>query len=39
VECDASREQVEELCEYVQETSPVLDIISNSVPVSVSLEA
>ena len=37
VECDAPREQVEELCAYVQETSPVLDIISNSVPVSVSL--
>lgn len=38
VECDAPREQVEELCEYVQETSPVLDIISNSVPVNVSLQ-
>lgn len=38
VECDASREQVEELCKYVQETSPVLDIISNPVPVTVSLQ-
>ncbi len=39
VECDAPREKVEDLCEYVQQTSPVLDIISNAVPVSVSLEA
>jgi uncharacterized OsmC-like protein len=33
----ASREQLEELCEYVQRTSPVLDIITNKVPVSVEL--
>lgn len=38
VECDAPREKVEELCEYVQRTSPVMDIIANSVPVSVNLE-
>lgn len=38
VECDAPREKVVELCEYVQRTSPVLDIISNPVSVSVSLE-
>ena len=36
---DAPREKVEELCEYVQQTSPVLDIIRNPVPVTVSLEA
>lgn len=38
VKTDASREQIEELCEHVQRTSPVLDIISNPVPVSVTLE-
>lgn len=37
VNCDASREEVEELCEYVQNTSPVLDIIKNPVPVSVEM--
>lgn len=31
----ASRSQLLELCEYVQRTSPVLDIITNRVPVSV----
>jgi hypothetical protein len=34
---DAPREQVEALCEYVQNTSPVLDIIRNPVPVTVTL--
>jgi len=34
---DAPREQVEALCEYVQKTSPVLDIIRNPVPVTVTL--
>ncbi|NLD73599.1 MAG: OsmC family protein [Chloroflexi bacterium] len=38
VESDAPRDQIEELCEYVQETSPVLDIIQNPVPVEVALE-
>lgn len=33
----ASRQQLEELCEYVQRTSPVLDIIANRVPVNVEL--
>ncbi|MDQ2952748.1 MAG: OsmC family protein [Chloroflexota bacterium] len=37
VKADASRAQLEELCEYVQRTSPVLDIIRNPVPVSISL--
>lgn len=37
VNCDASREEVEELCEYVQKTSPVLDIIKNPVPVTVEM--
>jgi uncharacterized OsmC-like protein len=38
VDADAPREKIVELCDYVQQTSPVLDIIRNSVPVSVSLE-
>lgn len=38
VKSDAPREQLEELCRYVQETSPVLDIVRNPVPVNVTLE-
>jgi uncharacterized OsmC-like protein len=38
VESDAPREKVVELCEYVQKTSPVLDILRNPVQVSVKLE-
>lgn len=38
VKADAPREKLEELCEYVQKTSPVLDIIRNPVPVTVNLE-
>jgi uncharacterized OsmC-like protein len=38
VRSNAPREKVLELCEYVQKTSPVLDIIRNPVPVTVSLE-
>ncbi|MBI3942362.1 MAG: OsmC family protein [Chloroflexi bacterium] len=34
---DAPREKVEALCEYVQKTSPVLDILRNPVPVTISL--
>lgn len=34
---NASKEQLDELCRYVQKTSPVGDIISNAVPVEVSL--
>jgi len=37
VDADAPREKIEELCEYVQKTSPVLDIVRNPVPVSVEL--
>ena len=37
VKSDAPREQVEQLCEYVQRTSPVLDIIRNPVPVTITL--
>jgi uncharacterized OsmC-like protein len=35
---NAGREQLEELCEYVQRTSPVRDIIANPTPVSTALE-
>jgi uncharacterized OsmC-like protein len=38
VKSDASREKIVELCNYVQKTSPVLDIIRNPVPVTVALE-
>lgn len=38
VESDAPKEKVVELCEYVQRTSPVLDLLRNPVPVSVKLE-
>lgn len=38
VDSDAPREKLEELCEYVQKTSPVLDIISNKVSVTVNME-
>lgn len=37
VKSDAPREKVIELCDYVQKTSPVLDIIRNPVPVTVTL--
>jgi uncharacterized OsmC-like protein len=37
VQSDAPREKLEALCEYVQKTSPVLDIIRNPVPVSIEL--
>jgi uncharacterized OsmC-like protein len=36
---NATSEQLEELCRYVQKTSPVGDIISNPVPIRVSLNA
>src|SRR5688572_16217147 len=37
VKADAPRAQLEELCEYVQRTSPVLDIVRNPVPVTIKL--
>lgn len=39
VKANASRKQLEELCDYVQRTSPVLDIIRNPVPVRVELRS
>ncbi len=38
VKANAPREKLVELCNYVQKTSPVLDIIRNPVPVTVTLE-
>lgn len=37
VEADAPREELVALCDYVQRTSPVLDIVRNPVPVTVEL--
>jgi uncharacterized OsmC-like protein len=37
VRADAPREKLEALCDYVQRTSPVLDIIRNPVPVTIRL--
>ena len=34
---NASAEQLQELCQYVQDTSPVRDILANPVPVSTEL--
>jgi uncharacterized OsmC-like protein len=38
VKADAPREKIEELVELAQKRSPVFDIVSNAVPVSVKLE-
>lgn len=38
VKSDAPRDKIEALCDYVQKTSPVLDIIRNPVAVTVMLE-
>jgi len=38
VKSNAPREKIVELCDYVQKTSPVLDIIRNPVPVTVTLD-
>ncbi len=37
VKSDAPRQRILELCEYVQKTSPLLDIIRNPVPVSIQI--
>ena len=37
VKADAPKEDLVELCSYVQKTSPVMDILRNPVPVSVSM--
>lgn len=35
---NATREQLEELCQYVQDTSPVRDVLANPTPVETTLE-
>lgn len=35
---NATREQLEELCQYVQDTSPVRDILANPVPIKTDLD-
>lgn len=35
---NATREQLEDLCQYVQDTSPVRDILANPTPVETTLE-
>ncbi|NOY75559.1 MAG: hypothetical protein GXP32_07175 [Kiritimatiellaeota bacterium] len=37
IKADAPKKQLEELCAYVQKTSPVLDIIRNPVAVTIDL--
>lgn len=37
VTADATRAQLEDLCAYVQRTSPVLDIVRNPVPITVTM--
>ncbi len=39
VKSDAPQDKLTALCDYVQKTSPVMDIIRNPVPVSVVLES
>jgi uncharacterized OsmC-like protein len=38
VKSDAPKEKIVALCDYVQKTSPVMDIIRNPVPVTISLD-
>jgi len=39
VAADATKDEIEQLCAHVQNTSPVLDILTNPVPVTISMEA
>ena len=38
VKADAPEQQLKDLCDHVQKTSPVVDVIRNPVPVSVRME-
>jgi len=38
VKADAPEEKLTELCDYVQKTSPVLDMLKNPVPVSIEMK-
>ena len=37
IDSDASRDRIEELCKYVEKTSPVLDCIRNPVPINITI--
>lgn len=39
VRADAPQEKLEELCAYVQKTSPVVDMLRNPVPVTIEIDA
>ena len=38
IESNANQEEIEELCKYVQETSPVVDMLRKPVPIDISVE-
>jgi len=38
IKSDASQEKLEQLLEHVQQTSPVLDMVRNPLPVTLTLE-
>lgn len=37
IDSDASKDKVEELCKYVEKTSPLLDCLRNPVPVTITI--
>ena len=37
IDSDASRDKVEELCKYVEKTSPMMDCIRNPVPININI--
>ena len=37
IDSDATRDKVEELCKYVEKTSPMLDCLRNPVPVTITI--
>jgi hypothetical protein len=39
VDCDAPREKLEKLCNYVRRTSPVGDTVGNAEPLEIILES
>ena len=39
IKSDASREKIEELFKHAQRTSPVLDIIHNTEPITINIES
>ena len=37
IDSDASRDKVEELCKYVEKTSPMMDCVRNPVPINIAI--